>query len=316
MTTATIALPNISQAGLGINPVLSKIAQGYTNGELVGSQLFPRIDVDARRGQVIQFGKESFRQYNMRRAPGAAIQTISLGYEGITYRLLQDAIGVTLPRETVDEAQVLAGVFLPTQAIQMQMDIMLLQLERDQAALATTASNYNSSNIIVASGPDMWSDPSCNPITQVLAAREVVRSKIGRYPNKMLIGAKVFAALKTNPFVVDQLKYTGSRLLTADILASWFEVKSVIVATAVTATDDSDDLGDVWGNNAVLAYVPDGASTIAQPSYGYTYQLAGMPMVQDGYFKHENNSLVYNMFYERNPYITSQDSGFLFQNLA
>ncbi|KVD70126.1 major capsid protein [Burkholderia ubonensis] len=316
MTTATIALPNISQAGLGINPVLSKVAQGYTNGELVGSVLFPRIDVPARAGQVIQFGKESFRQYNMRRAPGAAIQTVNLGFKGIPYALLQDAIGVPLPRETVDEAQVIAGVFLPTQAIQMQMDIMLLQLERDQAALATTAANYNASNVLAATGTAMWSDPSCNPIAQVLEAREVIRSKIGRYPNTMLISAKAFAALKTNPAVRDQLKYTGSNLVTTAMLASWFEVQKVVVATAVTATDDSDDLGDVWGSNAVLAYVPQQASTIAQPSFGYTYQLEGMPMVQDGYFKHDTNSFVYNMFFERNPYITSHDSGFLFTGLV
>lgn len=314
--TTTVALPNISQTRLGINPVLSKVAQGYTNGELIGSELFPRIDVPTRSGQIIQYGKESFRQYNMRRSPGAAIQRVSLGFSGLPYHLFQDALGVPLPFEIYEEARAIADVDLQAQAVQMQFNIMLLQLEREQAALATTASNYNSSNVLAAAGGTKWSDPSCNPIQVVLAAREAVRSKIGRYPNKMVIGAPVFAALKTNPALVDKLKYTSSASITTDMLANWFEVKKVVVATAVTATDDNDDLGDVWGNNAILAYVPEGTTTIAQPSYGYTYQLAGMPMVRDGFVDENINSLVFNMFFERNAYITSQDSGFLFQNLV
>jgi hypothetical protein len=314
--TTTVALPNISQTRLGINPVLSKVAQGYTNGELIGSELFPRIDVPTREGQIIQFGKESFRQYNLRRSPGAAIQRVSMGYSGIPYKLYQEALGVPLPFEIYDEARAIADVDLQAQAVQMQFNVMLLQLEREQAALATTASNYNANNVLAAAASTMWSDPSCNPIESVLAAREAVRSKIGRYPNKLVIGAKVFAALKTNPFLTDKIKYTSSASITTDMLANWFEVQKVVVATAVTATDDADDLGDVWGTNAILAYVPQQSTTIAQPSYGYTYQLAGMPMVRDGFVDENVNSLIFNMFFERAPYITSQDSGFLFQNLV
>ncbi|QRM23523.1 major capsid protein [Burkholderia pseudomallei] len=314
--TTTVALPNISQTRLGINPVLTKVAQGFTNGDLVGSELFPRIDVPTRAGQIIQYGKEAFRQYNMRRSPGAAIQRVSLGFNGQPYALFQDALGVPLRFEIYDEARAIADVDLQAQAVQMQFNIMLLGLERDQAILATTASNYNSSNVLSASSTEMWSDPACNPITAVQAAREAVRSKIGRYPNKMVIGAKVFSALKTNPALNDKLKYTSSASITTDMLANWFDIKKVVVAMAVESTDENDTLGDVWGNNAILAYVPEGSTTIAQPSYGYTYQLAGMPMVRDGFVDENINSLVFNMFFERNAYITSKDSGFLFQNLV
>ena len=54
-----------------INPILSTVALGYRQPGLVGEVLFPRVPVDIRGGQILQFGKEDFKVYNLRRSPGA-----------------------------------------------------------------------------------------------------------------------------------------------------------------------------------------------------------------------------------------------------
>ena len=42
-----------------IDPVLSSIAQGYQNGDLVAQNLFPQVSVPLRGGNIITFGKVS-----------------------------------------------------------------------------------------------------------------------------------------------------------------------------------------------------------------------------------------------------------------
>jgi hypothetical protein len=50
---------NPSQARV-IDPVLTTVAQGYQNAEMIATALFPVVPVPLRGGNVITFGKESF----------------------------------------------------------------------------------------------------------------------------------------------------------------------------------------------------------------------------------------------------------------
>lgn len=67
-------------------------------------------------------------------------------------------------------------------------------------------------------------------------------------------------------------------------------------------------------NTAVLAYVPTGAR-FEVPSYGYTYHLAGHPMVERPYYEENPNSWMYPMTYERQVVQTSMEAGFLIENV-
>src|SRR5690606_25974123 len=61
-----------------VDPVLSQVALGYRHPEHVGMALFPRVPVQVSGGQILEFGKESFRLYNSLRAPGAATKRVQL----------------------------------------------------------------------------------------------------------------------------------------------------------------------------------------------------------------------------------------------
>lgn len=97
-----------------IDPVLSGIAQGYRHAQRVGHVLFPAIDVIARGGRVIEFGRESFFNYRARRAPGADAITIQFGYEGKPFSLEQFSLDVPVPREHAEEATAVPGIDLGT----------------------------------------------------------------------------------------------------------------------------------------------------------------------------------------------------------
>lgn len=51
-----------------VDPVLTHLATGYTNAELIGSVLMPFVGVDKEGGKIPLFGKEHFRIYSTERA--------------------------------------------------------------------------------------------------------------------------------------------------------------------------------------------------------------------------------------------------------
>ncbi|MDQ2823577.1 MAG: major capsid protein [Pseudomonadota bacterium] len=300
------------QQGLGLNPILTTVAQGYENAEFVGPALFPRIPVATTGGQILQFGKESFKLYNARRAPGGPTKRLNVGYAGLPFALVQDSLEAVVPRENQREAMAVAGVDVAAIHVETVMRALTLGLECEQAGLARDASKYAVGSKVTMTGSAKWSDPSSDPLADVADAREVVRTRIGQYPNTLVLGPKVMAALKRHPKVVERIKYTQFAAVSEQMLAELFEVATVKVAKGVFAGDD-DVFADIWGNDAILAFVPK-AGSLYVPSYGYTYTLNGNPLVENAYWDQNAKANVYGVTYERAPVITSADSAFLFQN--
>ena len=56
-----------------IDQILTTVARGYKNSAFVGMTLFPYVPVGQRGGRILKFGKEAFRLYETRRAPGGLV---------------------------------------------------------------------------------------------------------------------------------------------------------------------------------------------------------------------------------------------------
>lgn len=296
-----------------IDPVLSEVAQGYENNEMVGMTLFPEVPVKQRGGSIISFGKEDFMLYNTGRAPGQNTKRIQFGYTSGKYVLENHSLEGVLPFENQEEAESVPGIDLGSRTVSGVQDIFALRKEKQQADLATNAANYATSNKVTLSGTSQWSDYSgtSDPVKDVEAAKEAVRKLTGKYPNVMIIGASVFASLKQHPKIVDRMKYTGRDVVTAEILASLFDLDEVKVGKAVWA-DDAGTFSDVWGKIAVLAYVVKGTlKERGKPSYGYTYQLQGYANVEEPYVDRSAKSWVYPVTDEVAPVIASALAGYL-----
>lgn len=305
---------NASQVRV-IDPILSNVVQGYKHPEHVGIYLFPRIPVQISGGQVIEFGKESFRLYNARRAPGAATKRIDIGYLGKPFALVQDSLEGKVPREHLRDAARVPGIDLGTRATNVVMSSLSLTLENDQAQLATTAANYDANHKLALAGATQWSDPASTPIEDIETAKEAVRASVGVYPNTLVLSPKAYKALKTHPDIVERFKYSSKESITPEMLANLLDIERVVVGKAVTADADGN-MTDVWGNNAVLAYVPVTASSMEEPSYGYTYAMEGNPLVEPAYYDNNAKSWIYPVTYERVPVLTGITAGYLFTNVS
>lgn len=309
----------LSNAGVRvIDPVLTNVAQGYSNQDFVGDRLFPRVPVSTRGGQIIEFGREAYRLYALKRQAGGRTARIQFGYLGKPFALYQDAAEAPVPREHMQDAAITPRLDLGLRAVNVAMRAVAMSLEYDQATLATTAGNYGAGNKVTLAGATKWSAGTGTPLVDVDNAREAVRQQCGMYPNVMVLSPLAFNACKNNPSIVSRFQYNGMTApdgtgITAAMLAGLFNVKDVVIAGAVSFSD-ANVATDVWGNNAVLACVGLGGVGAELPSYGYTYALDGNPLVEAPYWEEATKSWVYGVTYERIPVLSGISSGYLIQN--
>jgi Phage major capsid protein E len=298
-----------------VDPILSNHAQGYTNMELIGSILFPKVTVPARGGTVLKFGKEGFRRFNARRAPGANTLRVQYGYASSPISVVQESLEAVVPFEIMQEAEKVPGVDMAKGSVDMVLDSIGLNLEYDQAQLAKNADNYGVNNKLTLTGADKWSDDASDPQADVKEAKESIRLMIGRYPNTLCLGADVFNRLTVHPKVKEHFKYTSADSVTEDMLARYLEIEKIVVGKAVSLAEDAPDTDpaeDLWAGTAILAWASRG-NNYRTPSYGYTYELPGMPYVEEPYSDRSAKSWIYPVTHERQPYLVGADAGFLFQ---
>lgn len=307
---------NTRQAAV-IDPILSTHARGYRNSDFIASALFPRVTVPNRAMRLIKFGKEAFRMLNTRRAPGADKKRVQYGYASDAISLVQDALEGVVPVEHMEEAMSVPSIDLGRGAVNMVLDIVDLGLEYDCAQLARNTANYAASNRVALTSTARWTSSTSTPKADMDAAKETIRRQIGRYPNTLVIGPNAKNGLCRHPAIMDQFKYTGRDSITVEMLAAYFDIRRVVVGASVFLPANAADnvaATDIWGDDAILAYVPETGDNYQVPSYGYTYELRGYPQVEAPYFERSNDSFIYPTKTERRPYLVGAEGGFLFQN--
>lgn len=296
-----------------VDPILSTVARGYQNAELIGTKLFPFVPVPQRGGKIISFRKEDFRLYSTGRAPGANTKRIQVGYDGSNYALESHSLEGLLPIELMQEANAVPSIDLAQGTIRKTQNIIALRLEKAHADLATTAANYPAGNKTTLVGTSQWSDftGTSDPLNDVEVAKEAIRKAVGKRPNTIAMGAAVIAKLRLHPKIIDRMKYTGRDVPTAEILAALWGVQTVVVGDAVYA-DDADAITDVWGKSVVVAFTETASlAAMGTPSYGYTYRLSGYPIVEMPYLERNPKSWVYPVTDEVTPVIAGATAGYL-----
>jgi hypothetical protein len=297
-----------------VDPVLTTVAQGYKNNELIGSALFPRVNVGQRAGKIIQFGKESFMAYDTARAPGGAVKRLSIGFGSAPYGIIDHALSAVVPVEVQEEAQAVPGINLASASVRTVQDALQLRLEIEQATLATTAGNYSASNKVTLSGTSQWSDLTTgvsDPIANIETAKEAIRAATGKRPNVIVMGPAVLKSLRQHPKIIDRIKYTGRDVPTLELLAALFGVNQVLVGDAISA-GNTGTFSDVWGKFVAVAYTEQaGMADMGRPTFGYTYQLAGYPFVEAPRYDADTRSWLYDVADAVKPVIAGQDAGYL-----
>ncbi len=304
-------MPTLKQVRV-VDPVLTTIAQGYKPGNFVGDKILPIVETDKMGGLVRRFGPDDFKLYNTRRAKGAKSARIEAS-EGDTVKLAlhEESLEITIDIQERSEAPNQAA--LEARRTRIVTNNLLTRKEKDQADVVLNTANYAAGHVMDLSGTSMWSDyANSDPISDVGDGKSTVRSKIGRKPNTMLLGASTFDTLKEHPKLIERIKYAVKGVLTVDLMKEIFDIEEIVVGEALYA-DDKGNMYDIWPNVAILAYVPPEAERGEEtPGFGYTFRKKGHP--QSGMYKEGNKLDVIEVWDVYDPMILGPTAGFLIRN--
>ena len=256
------------------DPVLTKLAQGYHNLELIGEVLMPTVEIDKEAGKIPKFGRLAFRlPSTVRNLRGTSNR---LDPEDIT------AIDVALEEHDVEYAidyrEENEAIFALRQfALNTTQDVIALGREKEVATLALDESKYDAGNKVTLSGTSKITSKQADIFAMFDTGIRAVKRAIGRKPNVCVIAGDVWAALKEHPAVIEKLKYSQVAIVTPEVFAKLIGIDTVKIGEAVY--EESNQLKDIWSDAIVLAYVAPRSTerkgTVYEPSYGYTVRRQG-----------------------------------------
>lgn len=294
------------------DPVLTQLAQGYYNHELVGETLMPVVEIDKEAGKIPTFGRLAFR-----------LPSTVRNLRGTSNRLEPEDIGsidVALEEHDVEYAidyrEENEAIFSLRQfALNTTQDVIALGREKAIADLAQNEASYESTNKVVLSGESQFSHAKSDPFKVFDEAKRAIKRSIGRKANVCVIAGDVWQVLKQHPKVIEKIQYVQTGIVTPEIFAKLIDVDSVKIAEAVY--EEGSALKDIWTDSVVLAYVSSrGAGkngSVYEPSYGYSVRRRGGLFV-DKYAENGGKLEVIRCTDIYRPHLVGKPAGYLIKD--
>lgn len=303
-----------------VNPVLTNLAVGYTNADFVGTALMPYVSVEKEAGFVPIFNKDHFRIYQTERALRAKSNRVNPGDIGtVPFALTEHDL--EYPIDYREEAE--SAFPLEAHATMSVTEGIRLRHEKMVADLVQNTNSYAASNRVALSGTSNFAHPDSDPEGVFDDAKAAVRSKIVKDPNTLVIGYTMWRKLKKHPKLKAILSDNRPRLVQLADLREIFEIPNIFIGRGIWNTD-AGVTTDIWGDKAVLAFVPSApqmpvvngqvsdpgaARSVYEPSFGYTLRKRGQPVVdtrtEDGKLEIVRNTDIFT------PFLLGADAGYL-----
>lgn len=263
-----------------VDALLTNISVGYMRQQdmYVATQVFPIIEVDKQSGAYFIYSKNDWlRDEAQRRAP-------STESAGGGYTLAQDSYSCdkwAFHKDVPDEVRFNqdAPIDSDRDATEFVTQKLLIRQERQWASEFFTTGVWQTDITGVDAGPAggqtlRWNVTTSDPKADIQAAKRAMRLLTGFEPNVLVVGSDVFDKLENHPAIIERVKYGGNaQVISADLIAQYLGVERLIVAKSTYATNvegETEAYADIYGKNALLAYVPARAGLLT-PASGYTF---------------------------------------------
>ncbi len=285
--------------------VLTNIALSFYQAESCAPYIAPPVSVPTRAGKIISFPKDLFAVRDTRRAPCSKIERSSVAtYDNRSFFLEQHAHAAEVCFEEVEEAENgEANIDLKEIAVMQAMQTIEQSWEAETIEIVTNPANYEAGLSLTAAPADQFSNGGSDPEAYVRSLKELIRGKIGIYPNSAVVGSDIYNALTLHPkFREQRLWPTTPEVADFAMISAWLGLnRGMKVAQRLKLDESTGDLVDMWpAGTMLLFYSPEAApgslgTTKLDPalpnfapihglnrtvaSYAYTYTLAGTPTV-------------------------------------
>lgn len=267
-------MAGLTAGDVHIDVPLSNLVIGFEPKSFIVQDIFPLIPVSKQSDKYYVWEKgDFFRIPDTRRAPKTKGNAIEFNVGSDAYFCNNYA----LRNETSNESLANQDNVLKLREKHSRnlMNLLILAWENRVASQISSGSNMGSYTTL--SGTAQWDDEAnSNPISDVETGKEAIRSTTGLEANLMIIPHAVYRALIQHPDMLDRIKYVQRGVVTADILASIFEVDKILIGKSIKNTANEGQtasFSDVWAKNVILAHVTQGADSMGQdPSLGYSFR--------------------------------------------
>ena len=298
---------------LRINAYLSEVARGYSNNSFIAENLFPTIRSEKEKIEILQFNKEAFQLYDTERAIRANSNVISpKGFSKHSATLTEHDLSYPIDYREEEEAE---KIKLQVHATNVVTQGLYLKHEKQCADLAQNPNSYASDHKLTLSGTDQFTSTDSNPIKVVDYAKDVINHKIGKDPNTLIMGQEVWSALKRNVALKNMIASTSNKTITLDLLKEFFEIENIYIGRTIFS-DAQNKFQRVWGNNIILAFVPNLTSrTQYDPAYGYTVRKNDALQIDE--YEKEGKKVKYIRGTDiYTPFLVGPDAGYLISNVV
>jgi hypothetical protein len=324
---------SLNQLHSGSDPVLTSVAQDYTVPDnRIGTFIAPLVEVGSRSGRVIRFGKERFAANDYRRSYGDQIKRIRTKWDTDTYSLKQITLGYEIAFEELEEVNqtygqggFLSGVEIDIRSreIDVVMNQVLNSHEIEVAELVRNIAGYKAGlgfATATAAGWTPWAAVNAEPISNVVSANRTVAANIGVKPNSMVIGAKAYDELLTNPDIVARLFYNTTDAVNENYLASWFGLsRGVKVAETIINNNSTGNNTYAFPENGMLLFynplsfndtiIPADGSNRGKLSSFWTYAKKDTPFVTPEDVNNDRRVVFADVTFEYDVQATTQGAG-------
>lgn len=260
------------------DPVLTNISIEFERDLLTGlvaPRLFPTVRVGLQSGRYRLFGRRAIAlNYGGDvRAPGSRANEIegSTEFAEDAYFATEHALEMGIPDE---ERENNPDENPDADAVEELTGKLLLGKELAAQALATDTTQYPASHVVtLGAGAHFDEYATSDPIGVFRTAFRQFHASTGTIPNLAVIPWTVMSYLEDHPDIIARYEATGGRI-TPQQIAEVLGVQEIVVPGAAYNTVANPALtasiGEVWGDDIVLALSPNRPST-RTPAFGYEF---------------------------------------------
>ena len=257
-----------------INPVLTAIALGYSNADLIADRVMPRVQVAKPQFLYWSYAKgDAMTIPNTKVGRTSRPNQVEFAASQLSGTTTDHALDVPVPNADIEAA---SGTQYDPRARATQLCADLIALDREQrvASAVFNAANYTATtNKATLSGTGQWSDPASDPIRAMLLARDGMIMR----PTTLVVGQDVATQLQLNPNVVSMyVKNTGTKgVVPLDFIRDIMGLRDVLVGQSwynSAKPGQTPTLARLWGKFAALLCLSPLANNEFGTTFGYTAQ--------------------------------------------
>jgi hypothetical protein len=267
-----MAQPTFAQVHIDVPLTEISVAYRQDASNFIAERVFPGLNVAKQSNKYFVFDRNAFfRDHMQKRAAGEESAGSGYGLSNDSY--FCDVWALHKDISDFDRANTDSPLDGDRSAVQFLTQNALIRKERNWATNFFTTGVWTTDASVT-----QWSNyVSSNPLGDIDVGKETILGSTGHLPNTLVLGYQVFNKLKEHPDIVDRVKYTSSRVVTEDLLASLFGVDRVLVPKAIadtTAEGKAAAPALIQGKHALLCYVAPSPGLEAV-SAGYTFNWTG-----------------------------------------